>query len=288
MTSTTDTAGHPDVAEISDLTEDLLPPSRTAELQAASGRAARSCADVYASLTEIRELLGALPGPTRMPEDVAGRIDAALLDVSRDTDSAADVSRERIASRVSRAMSPSTRRPRPLPFPWRPPRPAGHGRAATGPGRTGRRADAVGRFSSAAWSPPPRWVSAHCSPSRWTTAGRTTPRTATARTPSRSHVLRGDRSGPGDHAAGLGRGAPRAAARNPGRRSRRGLLSQDLGDRHAADQNPARYDRRHPSRVSSGRSTAATVLAADKGVYKDARVYLVVTPDASDSARVAA
>lgn len=30
------------------------------------------------------------------------------------------------------------------------------------------------------------------------------------------------------------------------------------------------------------------VLAADKGVYKGARVYLVVTPDATDSSRVAA
>ena len=77
MTSTTDTAGHPDVAEISDLTEGLLPPSRTADVRRHLDGCAL-CADVYASLEEIRGLLGTLPGPPRMPADIAGRIDAAL------------------------------------------------------------------------------------------------------------------------------------------------------------------------------------------------------------------
>lgn len=36
------------------------------------------CADVHASLEEIRGLLGTMPGPPRMPDDVASRIDAAL------------------------------------------------------------------------------------------------------------------------------------------------------------------------------------------------------------------
>ncbi|MFE6520224.1 anti-sigma factor family protein [Streptomyces sp. NPDC057794] len=77
MTSTTDMAGHPDVAEISDLAEGLLPPSRSRELRRHLD-ACELCADVYASLEEIRGLLGTLPGPPRMPADVAGRIDAAL------------------------------------------------------------------------------------------------------------------------------------------------------------------------------------------------------------------
>ncbi|MEU3889218.1 hypothetical protein [Streptomyces sp. NPDC029041] len=77
MTSTTDMAGHPDVAEISDLAEGLLPPARTTDLRGHLG-ACELCADVYASLEEIRGLLGTLPGPPRMPADVAGRIDAAL------------------------------------------------------------------------------------------------------------------------------------------------------------------------------------------------------------------
>ena len=77
MTSTTDTAGHPDVAEISDLTEGLLPASRTADVRRHLDEC-ELCADVLASLEEIRGLLGTLPGPPQMPADVAGRIDAAL------------------------------------------------------------------------------------------------------------------------------------------------------------------------------------------------------------------
>ncbi len=77
MTTTTGTDGHPDVAEISDLTEGLLPPSRTADVRRHLDEC-ELCADVYASLGEIRGLLGTLPGPPRMPAEVAGRIDAAL------------------------------------------------------------------------------------------------------------------------------------------------------------------------------------------------------------------
>lgn len=77
MTSTTDMAGHPDVTEISDLAEGLLPPSRTADVRRHLD-ACELCADVHASLEEIRGLLGTLPGPPRMPDDVAHRIDAAL------------------------------------------------------------------------------------------------------------------------------------------------------------------------------------------------------------------
>ncbi|MGA5894936.1 anti-sigma factor family protein [Streptomyces venetus] len=77
MTSTTDMAGHPDVAEISDLTEGLLPPSRSSDVRRHLD-GCELCADVHASLEEIRGLLGALPGPPRMPADVASRIDAAL------------------------------------------------------------------------------------------------------------------------------------------------------------------------------------------------------------------
>ncbi|QJT02767.1 hypothetical protein G9272_22720 [Streptomyces asoensis] len=77
MTSTTDTTGHPDVAEISDLTEGLLAPSRSADVRRHLD-ACELCADVHTSLEEIRGLLGTLPGPPRMPDDVTHRIDAAL------------------------------------------------------------------------------------------------------------------------------------------------------------------------------------------------------------------
>lgn len=140
MTSTTDMAGHPDVAEISDLTEGLLPPSRTADVRRHLN-ACELCADVYASLEEIRGLLGSVPGPTRMPADVAGRIDAALAaeallnatapDV---TDAPALVGSSRVAddagdsAPVSRETSATADRP------------AGHSRASTtGPGRKQRK-----------------------------------------------------------------------------------------------------------------------------------------------------
>ncbi|MEI5098915.1 hypothetical protein RB200_09990 [Streptomyces sp. PmtG] len=77
MTTTTDSMEHPDVAEISDLTEGLLAPSRALDVRQHLDDCAL-CTDVYASLEEIRGMLGTLPGPSRMPTDVAERIDAAL------------------------------------------------------------------------------------------------------------------------------------------------------------------------------------------------------------------
>jgi hypothetical protein len=77
VTSTTDMAWHPDVTELSDLTEGLLPLSRSAKVRRHLD-GCPLCADVYDSLEEIRGLLGTLPGPPHMPDDVAGRIDAAL------------------------------------------------------------------------------------------------------------------------------------------------------------------------------------------------------------------
>lgn len=139
MTSTTDTAGHPDVAEISDLTEGLLPPSRTADVQRHLNQC-ELCADVHASLEEIRELLGTLPGPSRMPADVAGRIDAALaaealLNATAPDDAEAtplvgevsSVSAVDDGAHVSRETSAPADRP------------AGHARSSTGPGRKNRK-----------------------------------------------------------------------------------------------------------------------------------------------------
>jgi anti-sigma factor RsiW len=80
MTPGTDTTGHPDVSEISELAEGLLPPSRTTDVRRHLAECA-SCAEVHAALEEIQELLGTLPGAAgtaRMPDDVAARIDAAL------------------------------------------------------------------------------------------------------------------------------------------------------------------------------------------------------------------
>jgi hypothetical protein len=140
VTSTTDTAGHPDVAEISDLTEGLLPPSRTTDVRRHLDEC-ELCADVHSSLEEIRGLLGTLPGPPRMPADVAGRIDAALAAealLNATAPDAADAPALVSGSRsgtdadddahVSRETSTAADRP------------AGHARtSATGPGRKDRK-----------------------------------------------------------------------------------------------------------------------------------------------------
>ncbi|MEV6588408.1 anti-sigma factor family protein [Streptomyces acidicola] len=144
MTSTTDAAEHPEITELSDLTEGLLPPSRTANVRQHLDECPL-CADVYASLEEIRGMLGTLPGPPRMPAEIAGRIDAALAaeallnstapDLHATTaQGPAEASRpeldENSGAHVSRETSPSADRP------------AGHSRGATGPGRPGRKRSA--------------------------------------------------------------------------------------------------------------------------------------------------
>jgi hypothetical protein len=159
VTSTAGTDEHPEVSEISAFDEGILPPERSADLR---GHLAQCelCADVRSSLSEIRALLGTLPGPPRMPEDVAGRIDAALAaealisatgpsapaDFSGETEPAVGVGAGAPAAtgadattasapqpagsvgraHVSRETSPTTDRP------------SGHSSAATGPGRTRR------------------------------------------------------------------------------------------------------------------------------------------------------
>ncbi|MFF5423551.1 MULTISPECIES: anti-sigma factor [unclassified Streptomyces] len=130
MTSTTDAAQHPDVSEISDLAEGLLSPTRSAAVRRHLD-GCPLCADVRTSLEEIRGLLGTLPGPPRMPAEIAGRIDAALAAEALLHATAPEgepaVSREtaRVTEAPRQASAPSTA----------PGRPSGRPRAATGPGR---------------------------------------------------------------------------------------------------------------------------------------------------------
>ena len=147
MTSTTDTAEHPEISEISELTEGLLSPSRTADVREHLN-GCELCADVYASLEEVRGMLGTLPGPPRMPDDIAGRIDAALaaealLDTeapghAEDVDDAEAAEKPgaarkpQPASAVSRETTPADSATTSVD------RPSGHPRAATGPGRGDR------------------------------------------------------------------------------------------------------------------------------------------------------
>ncbi|MEW2288004.1 hypothetical protein [Streptomyces sp. NPDC047841] len=139
MTSTTDTAGHPDVTEIADLTEGLLPLDRSTDVRRHLD-GCEACADVYASLEEIRRLLGSVPAPERMPDQVVERISAALA-----AEAPQSVGAEDTAGDVSRETSPTTAHPaaRPVVHSTAPAldhpvdRPAGRSRAGTGPGRKG-------------------------------------------------------------------------------------------------------------------------------------------------------
>ncbi|MFI8824217.1 anti-sigma factor family protein [Streptomyces sp. NPDC053431] len=144
MTSTADTTQHPDVSEISDLTEGLLSPTRSAAVRRHLD-ACPLCADVRTSLEEIRGLLGTLPGPPRMPAEIAGRIDAALAAEALLSATAPDAD-----AHVSRETSPG--RPAPSAAPAAD-RPAGRPAGATGPGRprrSRRRVAALGAAFGAA------------------------------------------------------------------------------------------------------------------------------------------
>lgn len=130
MTSTTGHDPHPDVMEIADLTEGILPPERAAEVHA-HVESCVQCGEVIASLQEIRGLLGGLPEPEPMPADVAARIDAALAAEARIDAALPHVPRETSlpapdaggAADVPRGTSA----------------PAGRTSAPTGPGRSRRR-----------------------------------------------------------------------------------------------------------------------------------------------------
>ncbi|GAA2579808.1 hypothetical protein GCM10010424_26300 [Streptomyces lienomycini] len=128
--STTDMTGHPDVAEISDLAEGILPTTRTTDIRRHL-ESCELCAEVYASLEEIQGLLGGLPEPVRMPADVAARIDTALAaEAHRGAPGPAssEAASDSDHARVSRETSASADRP------------AGHARiSSTGPGRRERR-----------------------------------------------------------------------------------------------------------------------------------------------------
>jgi hypothetical protein len=123
---------HPEVGEISALTEGLLPQAEAADVRAHVSDCAL-CQDIEESLTGIRGLLGTLPGPGSMPADVASRIDAALAAEAL-ADAAADA-----VSRETRSDAPATGHARHSggAVSRETTRPPGHASGATGP--TGQR-----------------------------------------------------------------------------------------------------------------------------------------------------
>ncbi|MFD7262002.1 hypothetical protein [Streptomyces sp. NPDC059874] len=290
-TGTTGTIRHPDVSEISDLTEGLLSPSRTAEVRSHLDDCAL-CADVRASLDEIRALLGTLPGPSRMPVDIAGRIDAALAaeallnattpqvddEHSHDTgsdDTGSDATpqpRPRATdSDVSRETSGAHR-------------PSGHPTGPTGPGRRrARRRIAVltGLASAAACalgiflfgeisSHPPQDTAARTGTSSSDTGASAGTYTAQGLQDSVHRLLllpeQGAKTAPGEQNNTYGlENTPPAAGVAP-------------GDRQAPPPVPACVQH------ATGRPD--TPLAAERGSYQGTPVYLLVLPHPGDPANV--
>ncbi|MFF3660164.1 hypothetical protein [Streptomyces olivochromogenes] len=287
MTSTTDTAGHPDVAEISDLSEGLLPPSRTADVRRHLDECVL-CADVYDSLEEIRGLLGTLPGPTRMPDDVAGRIDAALAaeallsatapDREAAEDDSAGVSRETSLAGVSHTSG----EPGPASLTDRP---SGRPHAATGPGRSRRgrrgrrRVVVLGTvFTAAALG-----LGAILVQSLGDGSGKG-PQTVTQQGAKDTFSEGKLKTQVADLLAkNKSASTPSASPKRPW-----GVRSNEAGNGSAGVDTLITPTVQVPDCIQKGTGSTATILAAQQGTYKGTTVYLVVVPDASDSTKVTA
>ncbi|MFF9791930.1 anti-sigma factor family protein [Streptomyces bacillaris] len=300
MTSTTDTAQHPEVSEISDLTEGLLPASRADEIRDHLAEC-EPCAEVRNSLEEIRGLLGTLPEPGPMPEDIAARIDAALAAEAR-TDAPADeatdashpgaVSRDADVSRETETTetggaSPSTPRTGSSPD-----RPAGRPQGATGPGRRTarrrRRAVFLGTACGAAVIGLSVFFLQNLSSSP-DSAGMSADRAISA-SESAAHSYSQDT---------LGTRVRDLLAGGAGTEDFTGQKRSPHVDEHAVPEGgtPDATASRNPLSApavavppcvqqATGRTTPA--LALDEGTYQGTDAFLVVLPHASDATRVQA
>ncbi|MEG3631976.1 anti-sigma factor family protein [Streptomyces poriticola] len=256
--STADQTWHPDVAEISDLAEGLLPPSRSTDVRQHLD-ACGACADVHASLEEIRGLLGALPEPQPMPDDVADRLDAALA--------AEALSPDNTPAHVSRETSTA------------PDRPAGHARpSAAGPGRKDRKRGGRRRIAAlgavvaaAALGLGSVIVSAlnEGGPSEEAQASRSAP----ADTFSENRLK--------DQVAALL--AQSNGSRN-GPRTPNGIGAEsETGPENRIFTQPT-----VPACIQQGIGRNDTALVTEEGIYQGKPAMLVVLPDASEADRVTA
>ncbi|MFF8096591.1 hypothetical protein [Streptomyces sp. NPDC016675] len=279
-------AGHPDVAEISDLAEGLLPPSRTTDLRRHL-ETCELCGDVYASLEEIQGLLGTLPGPSCMPDDVAGRIDAALAAEALLSASAPDLpesaacapggaravdhgvgrpspghaDRGDDSARVSRETSASGSRP------------AGHARpSATGPGRKQRRSGGRRRIALLGA------VAAAAAIGLGSVIV-----SVTGDHPSDSTALADTFSEGKLKAEVTGLIADEPDAQSGPRTPRSFGMESETGTENRVFRQPA-----VPECVQKGIGRDDPALATKEGVYKGKEALLVVLPDAANDSRVTA
>lgn len=303
MTATTDTGGHPEVAEISALADGLLSPARAADLRAHLD-GCPLCEDVHSSLEEIRALLGTLPGPGRMPDDVVGRIDAALaaealLDATAPTGDTALVStisgdgsrvvgqspgthdglvsRETVEEKrdtVSRETTPVRSGGSSAD------RPAGYPRSATGPGR---KAPGTRTARGHRW---PKVLLGTAAAAAVLGIGGILLQNGSANT--------GQGQDPGVTATGQSPADGSLSSATLGSHVR-DLLAQpgrskapDVGTQ-SSSQSPLRgADDTIPSCVREGLARPEKPLAASRDTYQGKDAYLVVLPHPSDTARVSA
>ncbi|MFC9154318.1 anti-sigma factor family protein [Streptomyces bauhiniae] len=268
MTSSTDTTGHPDVAEISDLAEGLLPPSRSEELRRHL-EGCEACADVHAALTEIQGLLGDLPEVPPMPTDIADRIDAALAAEAAGKTEQTDTE------------SPGRHVSRETPTP--PDRPAKLSRATTGPGRkersrSRRRTAALGAVLTAAVlgagsllvqslgdNASDKAAKSTAASAVGTFSGASVRSQVSDLLTAREGLQRGSQLPQQDEKTDLAPSGPTQSANT--------LIQTEA---------PV------PDCVRRALHSGETVLGAKSGTYADKSAYLVVVPDKADSKRVTA
>ncbi|MFD7628591.1 anti-sigma factor family protein [Streptomyces sp. NPDC059851] len=283
MTPAAGTIRHPDVSEISDLTEGLLSPVRGAEVRRHLAECPL-CADVHASLEEIRGLLGTLPGPPRMPVDIAGRIDAALaaealLDSTTPrsgTDSAAGPDAERDVSRETSTTTPSGRPPR---------RPAGHPVGATGPGRrrARRRFAVIAGLAGAAACAFGVLLAGNLLGGSPDTAARKSTTSATAQGPADGTYTAQALQDSVHRLLASAETVRKASPQSQEDNSTYGLENTSpaqQGDRVGTDAASV------PPCVRTATGRSETPLAVERGSYEGGEVYLLVLPHPGDPARV--
>ncbi|WP_432007082.1 anti-sigma factor family protein [Streptomyces parvus] len=296
MTPTADTAQHPEISEISDLTEGLLAPSRTAEVQQHLAEC-DLCAEVRDSLEEIRGLLGTMPDPEPMPEDIAARIDAALAAEARPTPSTEDepvvVSRETTTDEGATTGRTTAGSASPMPgSTTAPDRPAGRSSAATGPGRRParrrRRTVVLGTAFGAAIIGMSVFFLQSVAPSGDATKSVTDGGVSAADSSAPAYAdgtLEAQVRGLlGDEASQKSPGAKKVEPEADTKSSSEALTPEA---------EPSRSPMKAPAvavppcvQKATGRTTPA--LALEEGTYRGTDAYLVVLPHTSDSSRVQA
>ncbi|MFG2901695.1 zf-HC2 domain-containing protein [Streptomyces zaomyceticus] len=290
MTSTAgraNTTQHPDVSEISDLTEGLLSPTRSAAVRRHLD-GCPLCADVRSSLEEIRGLLGTLPGPPRMPAEIAGRIDAALaaealLNATTPTEDA-PVSRE--TSRTPSEPAPS-HAPRPAVARPAADRPAGRPAAtgpSTGPGRSRkprRRRIALLSTLGAAFGAVVLGTSLYLSQAGNLTAGGDAADTKKADTVAGAALSPFSGAPVEDRVQAL-------LAEGGGTATPQGIGPESMSSEARTTAPQRNRDGAVPGCVLAGTGRTDPVLGQEKGEYQGAPAYLLVLTDPADSTRVQA